>query len=110
MIKNQEFTYIGKNANIEGDFVFDGPTHIQGKIKGNIKAIGLSPLVIEINSVISGNLIGNDIEIYGHFEGEIHAHGTVRIFPTGSFQGKISTRMLEIYPGSIVNVDAHTTI
>ncbi len=108
MIQNQEFTYIGKATNLSGTFKFGGPTHLQGQLTGDITIVNDAKLVLEISSHTEGTLVCSDLEIYGHFIGEIRSSGKVTVYPTAVVEGKIISRSIEILPGAVVNMNGHT--
>lgn len=108
MIQNQTFTTIGKATAMKGNFSFVGTTHLLGKIEGDIQVEGHAKLVLEIGSVTEGTLTCCELEIYGEFSGEIKASGNVTLYPTAVVNGKIIAKSLEILPGAIVNMNAHT--
>lgn len=108
MIENQEFTYIGKSSLIKGNFEFKGTTHLQGTLEGEIKTTNAAKLILEIGSMTRANIESYDIDIYGHFVGEIKSEGRVTIFPTAEVSGLIIAKAIEILPGAIVNFNGHT--
>lgn len=108
MIQNQDFTYIGKATSLKGTFKFHGPTHLQGHITGDMAIEDGAVIVLEIGSLTEGNLQCGDLDIYGEFIGEIKSSGRVTIYPTGSFEGKILAKSIEILPGATVNMNGHT--
>ncbi|MFA6235856.1 MAG: polymer-forming cytoskeletal protein [Bacteriovorax sp.] len=110
MIQNQEFTYIGKDTSLNGSFQFQGPTHFQGKINGDIAILNSAKLILEIGSLTEGTLQCFDLDIYGSFSGEIKSAGIVTIYPTAIFEGKIMAKSMEILPGAIVNMNGHTEV
>lgn len=108
MIQNQEFTYIGKATHLTGTFSFNGPTHLQGSLSGEINVLNSAKIVLEIGSSTEGSLHCFDLDIYGKFVGDIKSYGRVTIYPTAYFEGKILAKSLEILPGAIVNMNGHT--
>ena len=108
MIQNQEFTYIGKSTKLDGAFKFQGPTHLQGIITGDIVVENGAIIVLEIGSLTQGTLECFDLDLYGEFSGEIKSRGRVTIYPTAIFEGKLISKSLEILPGAIVNMSGHT--
>lgn len=108
MIQNQTFTTIGKMTVLEGNFVFNGTTHLLGQLSGEIKITAPSKIVLEIGSLTQGILNCGDAEIYGEFTGEIKSSGNVTLYPTAIMNGKIIARSLEILPGAVVNINGHT--
>lgn len=108
MIQNQTFTTIGKSTVLNGNFNFVGTTHLLGKIEGIITVAAPSKIVLEIGSVTEATLNCYDLEIYGEFTGEIKSEGLVTLYPTAVVNGKIIAKSLEILPGAVVNMNAHT--
>ncbi|MBC7539486.1 MAG: polymer-forming cytoskeletal protein [Bacteriovorax sp.] len=108
MIQNQEFTYIGKATNLAGTFKFNGPTHLQGHLQGDIVVENFAKMILEIGSYTEGSLQCFDLDIYGEFVGVIQSLGRVTIYPTAYVEGKIISKTLEILPGAIVNMNGHT--
>jgi cytoskeletal protein CcmA (bactofilin family) len=110
MIQNQEFTYIGKTSKLTGTFIFQGTTHLQGSLNGNIELENNAKVILEIGSITEGNLNCFDVDIYGEFSGEIKSKGLVTVYPTAIISGKIIAKAIEILPGAVVNINGHTDI
>jgi cytoskeletal protein CcmA (bactofilin family) len=110
MIKNQEFTYIGKQNILKGEFEFTDQTHIAGTVDGLITMKNNHKLSFEIGSTITSIINCYDLDIYGTVSGEIHAYGVVTFYPSASFDGKIFAKNIEIFPGAIINMQGQTTI
>lgn len=108
MIENQEFTYIGKATSLNGKFEFNGSTHLQGYLSGDIVVGNNSKLVLEISSKTLAHIKCVDLDIYGEFEGEIRSSGRVTIYPTAIVEGVIISKAIEILPGATVNINGHT--
>lgn len=109
MIKNLDFTYIGKKSQLQGELIFDGETKMAGTLQGQLTMVNKEKLTIEIGGKISGILKVHDIDIYGSFEGELTATGKICLFPTANVEGKIIGKKLEVYPGANLNMTGHTT-
>lgn len=110
MIQNQTFTTIGKSTVLSGNFNFFGTTHLLGKLNGTISVTSPAKIVLEIGSVTEATLICGDLEIYGEFTGEIKSTGVVTFYPTAIVSGKIIAKSMEILPGAVVNMNAHTEV
>jgi cytoskeletal protein CcmA (bactofilin family) len=108
MINNLDFTFIGKNSNLKGDFIFNSNTKIAGTIVGNLFLKNEATLTLEIGSTLNGVIKGHHIEIYGSFNGEIESTGTIIIYPTGNVEGKILAKSIEVLPGANLNIIGHT--
>ncbi len=108
MIQNQTFTTIGKYTVLVGNFNFVGTTHLLGRLEGIITVMAPAKIVLEIGSVTEATLTCGDLEVYGEFTGEIKSSGNVTLYPTAILNGKIISKSLEILPGAVVNMNAHT--
>lgn len=108
MIQNQTYTTIGKLTVLDGKFHFVGTTHLLGKLIGEVSIDAPSKIVLEIGSVTEAVLNCADLEVYGEFSGEIKSTGNVTLYPTAVVNGKILAKSLEILPGAVVNMNAHT--
>jgi len=104
----QDHTFIGIGTHLQGTFVFKGDTKVAGKIQGEIKIAGESPLTIEPNGKVSGTLYCHNLDVYGDLDGDIRATGRVTLYPSSSFVGSLSSANLIIHPGSLVNMQAST--
>ncbi len=107
-IEEQDFTLIGKSCKLNGNFTFNGATHLAGSLEGEIHVKDDSLLTFEPSSNIKGKVHCTDLKIYGNVEGEIYSKGLVEIFPTGKISGLINSKNLIVHPGAILNFDGHT--
>lgn len=107
-LQNQDFTFIGKQTSLEGEFNFFGTTHIAGSIKGTIKVISNHELVVTHTGKIEGDVFCQDLNVYGTINGNITSKKTVKIFPTACVTGQIGAKNLCIYPGARINVEGNT--
>ena len=103
-----DYSFLGINSSLNGNLEFSGPTSISCKINGTITIKDDSNLIIQKSAFIEGDLFGNDIEIFGNFQGTINAIGTLTIRPNANVSGKLVAKNLCIYPGANVNMEGHT--
>lgn len=108
MIKHQEFTHIGQDSKLTGEFEFKGKTQIEGEVHGTIRMHNAAALILGIDSNISGKIFCHDLEIYGSIEAEIEASGKVVIYPSAQVVGNLKAKSLEVLPGAEVNMTGHT--
>jgi len=108
MLENLDYTHIGKNSYLNGDFIFSHHTILSGHMEGQITATKNASLKIEMSASVKGKMKGYNLEIYGEFEGEIESLGTVKIFPTAQVNATIKAQHIEVLPGARVNMTAHT--
>jgi cytoskeletal protein CcmA (bactofilin family) len=71
--KKLNFSVLGKNSSLEGDFNFHGDTLLGCKIKGTISMLDKSKITLERGSEVEGSIYCHDIEVFGSFSGSINA-------------------------------------
>jgi len=110
-LKELDFTYIGEQAKLEGEFIFESTTKVGGKILGEITvgADNGATLIIDRQGVIDGNVVCADVEIYGTFRGKLFSKGVVTVFPSGHVSGEIKANHFSIHSGATINIDGITT-
>jgi len=108
-IKDQNFSYLGKNSKMSGKFHLSGNTRISCDIDGEITMTDKSDLFIEPCASFIGTIHCHNIEVHGQFEGSLKASGIVSIYPPACVTGDIQCENLLVYPGAILNIDGHTT-
>lgn len=103
----QEFSFVGKNCQIEGVFHFQGPTHIVGEMKGKLTMEDDAPLYIGREGKFKGEIKCFNIEIYGDFEGELEVNGKAVIHPLAKLSGVVKANQLIVSPGSVININGN---
>lgn len=106
-VKTKNFSVIGRNSVLKGDFIFQGLTRISCEIEGKITTTEESMLILEKDSNISGDIKCHDIEIHGIFDGKINANGKIVAYPSAKVSGEIHCSSLIIYPGAFINIEGH---
>lgn len=104
-LRDQDFSFLGKNSSFSGVFNLNGPTHLASQIEGEIYVKNNFELCIEQDGHIQGTIQCHDIDVYGSIEGTLESTGKVTIYPSAKVQGKIKAKDLIIYPGAVVNID-----
>jgi cytoskeletal protein CcmA (bactofilin family) len=107
-LKNQVFSFLGKDSSIKGTFHLKGVTHIASQLEGELFMDNDSDLCIESSGSFEGSVECHNIEIYGSFTGELKASGKVTVYPPARLEGKINAGKLEIHPGATLNMSGHT--
>lgn len=108
IIQLKEFNFLGKSGKFSGHFSFAGITRLSAECEGEFYMQTPDALIIEPEGQIHGKINCNDLEIYGHFSGEVMAKGKVIIYPSAVVEGRIWAHDLCIYPGSVVTIEGHT--
>jgi|1048.fasta_scaffold124114_2 cytoskeletal protein CcmA (bactofilin family) len=106
--KNFQYNVIGSKSVIKGNLELSGDTIISSFIEGSIEVKDKGQLILERGSLVKGKIKASDLEIYGSFEGEIDCSGLVSIRSSAQVSGQIKSHRLVIYPGAIVEMQAHS--
>ena len=97
----QLFTVIGSDARLEGTFEVADSLQIECVVGGRLK-VG-KKLVIGERGSVRADVEAVDVIIYGQYEGNMVATGSVEITPTGRVFGNIETHSLVISKGGLFN-------
>lgn len=89
---------IVEGTEIVGDIKSDSNIRIDGKLKGNINTRGR--LVIGASGIIEGEIICENADIEGTFNGKITVNQLLTLKATAKLNGEISTAKLAIEPGA----------
>lgn len=100
--KGIEEKVLDVDASMQGSLSFRDPVNlkINGKFEGTLDTRG--SLTIGENAVIHANIKGETIVISGNVTGNITAQVVIRILPPGEVVGDITTPVLEIGEGAIL--------
>ncbi len=101
--KTARFNIVGDGTKLKGEVHLAGRSSISGEIEGQLYAAEGSQLILEKTSRVAGVLKGHDIEIHGHFQGELHASGTLTLRPGSDTSGMIHAAKIVVYPGALLN-------
>lgn len=96
--RNERF--LGKNSAFNGKIISEGIFRLDGKMEGEIFHGGT--LIIGETAVVKGKLEVNALTLNGVVEGEVTAKERVEIHPRGKLYGTLSTPILVIQDGGIL--------
>ncbi len=97
---NQE-VYIGNGTTLEGSFIFEGPTYLNCKIVGDIKAKNM--LKIGPEAEIRGQIEATEISVSGKLEGNIIASKSISLEKPAEVKGDLRAPKVSISEGVIFN-------
>jgi cytoskeletal protein CcmA (bactofilin family) len=103
------FSFLGRNNFIKGEFKLTGDTIINSQLEGNLEMAGKGKLTLDRESSFTGNIFCHDLELFGELNGSIVASGSVIIRASAVLSGKIHAKSMKIYPGAIVNIEGETS-
>ncbi len=106
--KKLNFSVLGKNSYLEGEFKFTGETLLNCKLKGSILMQDDAKLTLERSSEVEGQIYAHNVEVFGSFTGSINASGTLSIRSSAKISGKIQAGKLSIFPGAHINFEGST--
>jgi len=93
-------TYISEMTKIEGRFVSDSDTLINGTLEGEVEING--KLIVGKEALIKASVKAAEVRIEGRVEGNIESLGEVEISETGKVTGDITlSGDLIIQPGAV---------
>jgi len=98
-------TLISNKTQIEGDLQFSGGLHIDGLIKGAVRAEEDSDAVVRISDIgeIDGDVIAPHIIVNGTVHGDVYASKHIELAENASIKGNVYYHLIEMAMGAEVN-------
>ena len=90
---------LGPDAEVTGKLSFAGPTRIEGRLKGEVRATGL--LVVGAQAVVHATVHADKLIVLGEIRGEVHGATRVEICAGGRLLGDVETKCLVVQEGSL---------
>ncbi len=95
---------IGQNTEIQGDVVFSGGLHVDGKIHGNVIANDKdSLLTISDQGIVEGEVRVPNIILNGQVIGDVHAEERIELAAQARVAGNVYYALIEMAIGAEVN-------
>jgi cytoskeletal protein CcmA (bactofilin family) len=98
-------TLISGKTQIEGDLQFSGGLHIDGLIRGTVRAEEDSEAVVRISDIgeIDGDVIAPHIIVNGTVHGDVYASKHIELAANASVKGNVYYHLIEMAMGAEVN-------
>ena len=98
-------TLISGKTQIEGDLQFSGGLHIDGMIRGTIRAEEDSEAIVRISDIgeIDGDVIAPHIIVNGTVHGDVYASKHIELAKNASIKGNVYYHLIEMAMGAEVN-------
>jgi len=98
-------TLVSGKTQIEGDLQFSGGLHIDGLIRGTIRAEEDSEAIVRISDIgeIDGDVIAPHIIVNGTVHGDVYASKHIELAPNASIKGNVYYHLIEMAMGAEVN-------
>jgi cytoskeletal protein CcmA (bactofilin family) len=98
-------TLIGRQTEILGDVRFSGGLHVDGKIKGNVSAIGdkAASLSISESGVVEGDVRVPTMMLNGSVVGDVRTTEKLVLNAKARVNGNVYYKLLQMEPGAMIN-------
>ncbi|MDX2425124.1 MAG: polymer-forming cytoskeletal protein [Cycloclasticus sp.] len=98
-------TIIGEGTTIQGDILYVGGLHIDGKVIGNVTAEEGSPTTLTLSKLgsIHGNVNVPTVVIDGEVQGDVSASERVQLISNSRITGNVQYNLIEMEVGAEVN-------
>jgi cytoskeletal protein CcmA (bactofilin family) len=95
-------TLIGKAARVQGDVEFEGGLHLDGRVAGNVRAVGEqdSSLSVSEHGAIEGSVEADNVTLNGSVRGDIYATERVVLGPRARVFGNVRYGVIEMTLGA----------
>jgi cytoskeletal protein CcmA (bactofilin family) len=98
-------TLVGKNSRIDGDIRFGGGFHVDGYVKGNVKAAADTTSIISVSErgTVEGTVSAPEILLNGTIIGDVVAGNRIVLGPNARVNGNVYYNLIEMSIGAEVN-------
>ena len=98
-------TLIGQGTEINGDLVYAGGLHVDGRINGNVVAEEGSSSILILSEFghIEGEVKVPNMVINGKIVGDVHGSTRVELAPKSRIKGSVYYNLIEMAIGAEVN-------
>ncbi|MEW4981595.1 MAG: polymer-forming cytoskeletal protein [Cycloclasticus sp.] len=98
-------TIIGEGTVIQGDIVYAGGLHIDGRVVGNVSAEHASETTLTLSKLgsIHGNVNVPTVVIDGEVQGDVAASERVQLIANSRITGNVQYNLIEMEVGAEVN-------
>jgi cytoskeletal protein CcmA (bactofilin family) len=90
--------FISRDTTLEGNLICDGEIHIDGAVRGNIRA---QTCLIEVHGEVIGEIVAENIFVRGKIIGPINGRH-VHVFAGAHVEGNVTNETISIENGSFV--------
>ena len=98
-------TLVSNKTSVSGDIIFSGGLHIDGRVKGTVKAEDNSEAILRISEVgeVEGDVIAPHVIINGTVHGDVYAGKHLELAAKASIKGNVYYNLIEMAMGAEVN-------
>jgi cytoskeletal protein CcmA (bactofilin family) len=98
-------TLVGADTRVHGDIEFSGGFHVDGYVKGNVKAVKDDRAVLSISErgCVEGAVMVPHVLLNGTVKGDVRATERVELGPRARVIGNVQYKIIEMSIGAEVN-------
>ena len=98
-------TLVGADTRVNGDIEFAGGFHVDGYVKGNVKATkdDTSVIIISERGCVEGAVVAPHVVLNGIVKGDVRATQRVELGPKARVIGNVQYKLIEMSIGAEVN-------
>jgi cytoskeletal protein CcmA (bactofilin family) len=98
-------TLVGVDTRVHGDIEFSGGFHVDGYVKGNVKAETDERAVLSISErgCVEGTVVAPHVLLNGTVKGDVWATERVELGPKARVVGNVQYKLIEMSIGAEVN-------
>lgn len=96
---------IANSTFIKGDISSKSDIRVDGTVEGTVYSD--VKVVVGEKAVIRGNIVCNNIDLWGRMEGNIYVKDLLTIKSTASVEGNVNVRRFQVEVGASVNGSFH---
>jgi len=94
---------LGSDTSISGRLSFTGPTRIDGRLRGEVRANEL--LVVGEDAIVEGVVWAAQLVVLGEVRGDVRGAESVEIAPGGRLMGSVEAQSLVVREGGYLDGD-----
>jgi cytoskeletal protein CcmA (bactofilin family) len=96
---------VGADTSIHGDVEFAGGFHVDGYVKGNVRAAEGAGSVLSISEkgCVEGSVVAPQVLLNGMVKGDVHATERVELGARARVIGNVQYKLIEMAGGAEVN-------
>lgn len=98
-------TLVGAGTRVEGNVEFSGGFHVDGHVKGDVRAVGGKNAVLSISErgSVEGQVVAPHVMLNGAVKGNVVASERLELGPKARVDGNVEYKLIRIEVGGEVN-------
>lgn len=98
-------TLVGIDTKVQGDVEFSGGLHVDGFVKGNVRAVEDAQAVLTISErgCVEGTVVVPHVHLNGTVKGDVRATERIELGPKARVIGNVQYKLIEMSVGAEVN-------